>query len=326
MKHSEKAKEQYAEARKKYRYGYEEELLNWSNGLILEADRKIEKGRARVKEDAAEELSTEEIESEPDVVALKVRLAEKAEAAEEAGDAGDVELSRLLTEEVEELDKQRNILIQVKLQEKLLKLASTQKLRVCDACGAFLSATDSQVRLQDHYEGRVHMGFNRVRELVKELKVWLEEEGSGLPYADGYPITGEQMWGELRVDRGRRGEGDYRGVAGQVADRDRRGGSREGHKRGPDKRRDSRDRSYSRDRDRDRRHRDRDGYRERDNHRDRDGRDGRERDGRHRDAHRDREGRCGRDEKERGGDRRERGHSRGYSRERDRRYRRDRDR
>lgn len=37
-----------------------------------------------------------------------------------------------------------------------------QKLRVCAACGAFLSITDSEQRLMDHFEGALWLGCKGV--------------------------------------------------------------------------------------------------------------------------------------------------------------------
>lgn len=46
-----------------------------------------------------------------------------------------------------------------------------QKLRVCEICAAFLSLYDNDRRLADHFGGRLHMGFIKVRERLEELDV-----------------------------------------------------------------------------------------------------------------------------------------------------------
>jgi len=45
-----------------------------------------------------------------------------------------------------------------------------QKLRVCEICAAFLSLYDNDRRLADHFGGRLHMGFIKVRERLEELQ------------------------------------------------------------------------------------------------------------------------------------------------------------
>lgn len=44
-----------------------------------------------------------------------------------------------------------------------------QKLRVCDVCGAYLSILDSDRRLADHFGGRMHLGYLRLREIITEF-------------------------------------------------------------------------------------------------------------------------------------------------------------
>ncbi|CAJ0878457.1 104_t:CDS:2 [Entrophospora sp. SA101] len=45
-----------------------------------------------------------------------------------------------------------------------------QKLRVCEVCSAYLSIFDSDRRLADHFGGKMHLGYLKIRDLLKELK------------------------------------------------------------------------------------------------------------------------------------------------------------
>ena len=45
-----------------------------------------------------------------------------------------------------------------------------QKLRVCDICGAYLSILDSDRRLADHLSGIMHMGYQRLRDLFRDMQ------------------------------------------------------------------------------------------------------------------------------------------------------------
>lgn len=45
-----------------------------------------------------------------------------------------------------------------------------QALRVCEICASFLSSKDDEKRLQDHYIGKLHQGFQVVREKLAELE------------------------------------------------------------------------------------------------------------------------------------------------------------
>lgn len=44
-----------------------------------------------------------------------------------------------------------------------------QSLRVCDICGSLLSSKESK-RLEDHYIGKLHVGYKTIREKLKELE------------------------------------------------------------------------------------------------------------------------------------------------------------
>ena len=53
----------------------------------------------------------------------------------------------------------------------------TQKLRLCYRCSASLSIFDSDRRLADHFIGKMHVGFVKIREKLEELKA----AGYGIP-------------------------------------------------------------------------------------------------------------------------------------------------
>lgn len=66
-----------------------------------------------------------------------------------------------------------------------------QKLQVCDVCGAYLSRLDNDRRLADHFFGKMHLGYAKMREtynaLQKELKgppPSRRHGGRGRHYAD----------------------------------------------------------------------------------------------------------------------------------------------
>ena len=46
-----------------------------------------------------------------------------------------------------------------------------QKLRVCEVCSAFLGIHDNDRRLADHFGGKLHLGFIKIREKLSEFKV-----------------------------------------------------------------------------------------------------------------------------------------------------------
>ena len=47
---------------------------------------------------------------------------------------------------------------------------TNQKLQVCDVCSAYLSKLDNDRRLADHFGGKMHMGFSRMRQDLAALQ------------------------------------------------------------------------------------------------------------------------------------------------------------
>lgn len=45
-----------------------------------------------------------------------------------------------------------------------------QALRVCEICSSYLSSKDDEKRLQDHYIGKLHQGFQVVRDKLAEIE------------------------------------------------------------------------------------------------------------------------------------------------------------
>lgn len=45
-----------------------------------------------------------------------------------------------------------------------------QKLRVCEVCSAYLGIHDNDRRLADHFGGKLHLGFIKIREKLAELE------------------------------------------------------------------------------------------------------------------------------------------------------------
>ncbi len=50
-----------------------------------------------------------------------------------------------------------------------------QKLRVCEVCSAYLGIHDNDRRLADHFGGKLHLGFIKIREKLAGLMGDYEE-------------------------------------------------------------------------------------------------------------------------------------------------------
>ena len=57
-------------------------------------------------------------------------------------------------------------------QSKLNPLSSQEKqMEVCEICGAFLIVGDAQSRVDDHLQGKQHVGYARIKATVEEMRV-----------------------------------------------------------------------------------------------------------------------------------------------------------
>ncbi len=58
------------------------------------------------------------------------------------------------------------------LQSKLNPLSSQEKqMEVCQICGAFLIVGDAQSRVDDHLQGKQHVGYARIKSTLEEMQV-----------------------------------------------------------------------------------------------------------------------------------------------------------
>lgn len=49
-----------------------------------------------------------------------------------------------------------------------------KEMETCSVCGAFLVVNDIAKRLDAHYEGKQHIGFDKVRKELDRLKVFVQ--------------------------------------------------------------------------------------------------------------------------------------------------------
>lgn len=74
---------------------------------------------------------------------------------------------------IEELRKQKSEAEDTYRNSMPVSSYQQQKLRVCDVCSAYLGIHDNDRRLADHFGGKLHLGFIKIREKLTELEVRL---------------------------------------------------------------------------------------------------------------------------------------------------------
>merc|ERR1712080_85036 len=105
---------------------------------------------------------------------LAEMIGKKLAQAEQAGAEGKVEESMKFMEEVEEIRKKK---VAAELEYRNSMPASSyqqQKLRVCEVCSAYLGIHDNDRRLADHFGGKLHLGFIKIREKLAELQATMD--------------------------------------------------------------------------------------------------------------------------------------------------------
>ncbi|CAG8473249.1 8494_t:CDS:10 [Acaulospora morrowiae] len=168
--HSERLKSEYEEAKKRKENDFDAEFERNLANFVSDCDRKIASAQKRL--DKTPEDSAKATQLLKEIENLVVEISELTKEVEVLGEQGKVTESIKLLQDVE-AKKAAKI-----EKEKELKNSSEsgggpsqqQKLRVCEVCSAYLSIFDSDRRLADHFGGKMHLGYLKIRDLLKELK------------------------------------------------------------------------------------------------------------------------------------------------------------
>mgnify|MGYP003344445104 CR=1 FL=1 len=234
-------------------YFYDLDAMEHLQAFISDCDRRTEAAKQRLAE-TQEELSAEVAVKANNVHELAEQIGQKLAKAEQLGEEGFVEESMKLMEEVDELRKKKLEAEQEYRNSMPASSYQQQKLRVCEVCSAYLGIHDNDRRLADHFGGKLHLGFIKIREKLTELETTSEkrkEEKRKSMRDRERDFEREERYRERHREQ-------Y--VGGRELDRRskrHRSKSRERHRHGDkEKERDNRNRSYrsrSRSRDRSRR-------------------------------------------------------------------------
>ncbi|KAJ3102428.1 splicing factor [Phlyctochytrium planicorne] len=166
-KHVAKLKKEYEEAVAQGEFrGYEEEWTRSLADFVADCDRKVEKARKRLEKTPEDEKVAKKMKEIDDI---DREVGEMMALVEKLGEEGQID------ESLESL-RQAELLKETKAErEKELKslmgadISQYQKLRVCGICSASLSILDSDRRLADHFQGKMHLGFKSARDKLEEL-------------------------------------------------------------------------------------------------------------------------------------------------------------
>lgn len=143
--------------------------------FMADIDRKIAANKRRI--DVTPEETAKFSNLMRDIQDVEAALDAAMKEVERLGENG------LVEESLAELQKAEALKAEKSDRERELQILSDsagasghQKLRVCDVCGAYLSILDSDRRLADHFGGRMHLGYLKLRELITAFD---ERRGKG---------------------------------------------------------------------------------------------------------------------------------------------------
>ncbi|MCO5613975.1 hypothetical protein L7F22_068255 [Adiantum nelumboides] len=168
--HLSKLKEEYTSAiTKGEQYPtFEAEYEDNIRAFMADIDRKIAANKRRI--DQTPEETQRFTNLMRDIADVEKAMNDAMAEVERLGEAGQIE------ESLAELQKAEALKVEKADREKELQILSDtagasghQKLRVCDVCGAYLSILDSDRRLADHFGGRMHLGYVKLREVITEF-------------------------------------------------------------------------------------------------------------------------------------------------------------
>ena len=156
------------------RHGFEYEVEPQLQRLVDDLDRRVEGAAKRLERTPEEEARAAALLHEMTTLEEGIRV-----TVSEAQLLGRLGLVSRALDTVYSSDKLR---VDRELRARDLHALDTgaddfQKLQVCDVCGAYLSKLDNDRRLADHFGGKAHLGYARLRrahasvqELVKKAK------------------------------------------------------------------------------------------------------------------------------------------------------------
>lgn len=153
-------KTKYNVERRRTDFGYERELEQILDRLQRECDDRISRHQRRLEIQQKNSVTNEPEE----LKTVRERVEAMSREIEELTNAQEFEKANDLMEQLQMLTKEKESL------ESKLPTAKEQQLVVCEICAALLSANESDQRLADHFAGKMHLGFQKIRDKLKELR------------------------------------------------------------------------------------------------------------------------------------------------------------
>uniref|UniRef100_A0A1I8BPW8 Luc7-like protein 3 n=1 Tax=Meloidogyne hapla TaxID=6305 RepID=A0A1I8BPW8_MELHA len=164
--------------------GYEKQFYNCLVRIQDDMQRKIERNKERLALTQGPQNMDESTKKHLNekIGRLEKEMAGYVEIAEKAGLKGDLDRSQRYVKRAEEinqeLDAVRKLFLPPEYTAGYKDPSAPKPMRICEVCGSFLIIGDCQQRIDDHMQGKQHLGFARVASTIEELKEKFGKETS----------------------------------------------------------------------------------------------------------------------------------------------------
>ena len=157
-------KEDFKNDPNSFEYGFEEDLLIQLEKVKQKCDEQIAKKRKNLEQRGSNIVHTEPEE----LIEIKKQLEDLTKQVDELGSEGLIDEAQAVLEKIETLKKEK--------ESYEVKIPKEQQLIICDTCAATLSQHETDQRLADHFAGKAHIGFQKIRDRIKDLKIEIEKK------------------------------------------------------------------------------------------------------------------------------------------------------
>lgn len=169
--------------------GYERQFYRFLVRIQDDMKRKIEKNKERLALTQGGQNLDESTKKhlQDKINRLEREMADYVEHAEKAGLKGDLDKSQKYVKKAEEVNQELESV------RKLLDPPppeytagykdpnAPKPMRICEVCGSFLIIGDVQQRIDDHMQGKQHLGFAKIASTIQELKEKFADADDKLP-------------------------------------------------------------------------------------------------------------------------------------------------
>ena len=173
--HHEKLNLSYDKVKDTQNFGFEEDLEHYLADFIAKCERANETRKRRRIADGIDSQNPEELAKETELAVIIMRnsnlMRDLMEETEKLAEAGDLDASMEAMSKIETLRNERTAAQAEakRIEEEKRATHPESKLRMCEQCGAFLSIYDNETRLADHFMGKLHIGYVKIREMHAKL-------------------------------------------------------------------------------------------------------------------------------------------------------------